>query len=162
MLHQQRVFPLILENLRKYSGCLGSTIRLELSQLIVFTLRQTTFISSSLLDDFINYRGYEILTQNLISLGKIGTREEIANFIGLVCHLLFTSEKEINFSFQHYVATSHSGSSSNIKNAHAVEGQQRRKGQTVVKEGEMLIKRWKDDRGKLSKLATQIAHGQSN
>jgi hypothetical protein len=98
LLHQQRVFPFLLETLWRHSDPLPSTIRLEACQLIVFTLRISSQITSVLFDDFIGYRGYEVLTQNLIAVGKDGTKEEKAKMIALVVHLLYIVEKPLTIT----------------------------------------------------------------
>jgi len=94
MLYQQRILPSVLENLWQHSDSLSSTIRLELCQLIVFTIKMSTRISPYLLDDFSSYKGYQVLTHNLIAVGKLGTRDQKSLFIALVCHLLFTNDYE--------------------------------------------------------------------
>jgi hypothetical protein len=98
LIHQQRVLQLLLSNLYKYGDRLSTTTCLELCQLIVFTLRSSFPLSSSLLDDFVGDGGYQILTHNLIVMSKKGSREMIAKFIGLVTHLLFIGDRSVLFS----------------------------------------------------------------
>lgn len=97
-MHQQRVVQLLLRNIYKYADMMSTTVCLELCQLIVFALRASYLLSTSLLDDFIGEGGYQILTHNLISVSKKGNREEIAKFIGLVTHLLFIGDRNVLFS----------------------------------------------------------------
>jgi hypothetical protein len=111
LIHQQRVLQQLLSNLYKYGDRLSTTTCLELCQLIVFALRSSFALSSSLLDDFIGDGGYQILTHNLIVTSKKGSREEIAKFIGLVTHLLFIGDRNVLFSPPAASASSSSSSS---------------------------------------------------
>jgi len=93
----------------KQTGTIPATIALELSQLIVFMLKASSGITGSIFTQFQEAEGYTVLAENLIYVGKQGSkyvvliswvtfqrnnfllqnRSEQLDLIGAICHLLF-------------------------------------------------------------------------
>jgi hypothetical protein len=65
-----------LNVLSQTSQSLPATTILELSQMIIFTIKISSELSSSFIYQFEANNGYTIIADNLVLVARIGTREE--------------------------------------------------------------------------------------
>jgi hypothetical protein len=68
--------PCLLDLLKGENRTVSTAASLELSQLLIFSMKAGHDISGTLLEEFEKKNGYSIITSNLCFVGKSGTREE--------------------------------------------------------------------------------------
>ncbi|KYR01680.1 BEACH domain-containing protein [Tieghemostelium lacteum] len=101
LLHKYKLIKTLLNILEKKHQNIHLTINLiiDISKIIVYTIKSSSRIYKSLHDDFLKHNGYSTLLNTFVYISDFGTLKNKIDYIRTTCDLLFIGSSAFNNQF---------------------------------------------------------------